>query len=42
MTYATGEYLFLMDSDDILKLNALEDTYSIAKEKMLILYYLKP
>ena len=33
MTYATGEYLFLMDSDDILKLNALEDTYSIAKEK---------
>lgn len=35
MTYATGEYLFLMDSDDILKLNALEDTYKIAKEKEL-------
>ncbi|MCI5866500.1 MAG: glycosyltransferase family 2 protein [Methanosphaera sp.] len=30
---ATGEYLFLMDSDDILELNALEDTYNIATQK---------
>lgn len=31
--HATGKYLFLMDSDDILKLNALEDTYKIAEDK---------
>ncbi|MDD6286393.1 glycosyltransferase family 2 protein [Candidatus Methanosphaera massiliense] len=30
---AKGEYLFLMDSDDMLKLNALEDTYNIAQQK---------
>ena len=30
---ATGKYLFLMDSDDILKLDALEKTYNIAEEK---------
>lgn len=35
MSMATGEYLYLMDSDDIVKLNALEDTYNIAKEKNL-------
>lgn len=32
MTYATGEYLFLMDSDDIIEFNALELTYKKAKE----------
>lgn len=32
MTYATGEYLFLMDSDDIIEFNALELTYNKAKE----------
>lgn len=33
MELAKGEYLFLMDSDDILKLNALEDTVKVADEK---------
>ncbi len=33
MKKATGKYLFLMDSDDILELNALEDTYNLAEEK---------
>ncbi|MCD7781225.1 MAG: glycosyltransferase [Methanosphaera sp.] len=33
MKKATGEYLFLMDSDDILELNALEDTYKLACQK---------
>ena len=33
MEVAEGEYLFLMDSDDILELTALEDTYSLAEEK---------
>ena len=33
MELATGEYLFLMDSDDILKLNALEDTVRVAEAK---------
>ena len=32
MTYATGEYLFLMDSDDIIEYNALELTYNKAKK----------
>ena len=32
MTYATGEYLFLMDSDDIIEFNTLELTYNKAKE----------
>lgn len=32
MTYATGEYLFLMDSDDIIEFNALELTYNKARE----------
>ncbi|MBR3139446.1 MAG: glycosyltransferase [Methanobrevibacter sp.] len=36
MKYATGKYLYLMDSDDILKVEtALEDTYKIAEEKNL-------
>lgn len=30
---ATGKYLFLMDSDDILKLDAIELTYNVAEEK---------
>lgn len=32
MTYATGEYLFLMDSDDLIKHNTLELTYDKAKK----------
>ena len=31
----TGEYLFCMDADDILNLNAFEDFYKIAREKEL-------
>ena len=31
----TGEYLFCMDADDILDLNAFEDFYRIASEKKL-------
>lgn len=30
---ARGKYLFLMDSDDILDLHALEETYKLAQEK---------
>ncbi len=30
---AQGEYLYLMDSDDIVKLNTLEDTYNLCKSK---------
>lgn len=33
MDMATGKYLFLMDSDDVLELNALEDSYNAAEEK---------
>ena len=33
MGLAKGEYLYLMDSDDILELTALEETYKYAKEK---------
>ena len=33
MSLAKGEYLYLMDSDDILKITALEETYNYAKEK---------
>lgn len=33
MRKASGKYLFLMDSDDILELNALKDTYDLAEEK---------
>ena len=33
MQMARGEYLFLMDSDDILDLTALEKTYSLAEKK---------
>ena len=33
MDMATGKYLFLMDSDDSLKLNAIELTYNAAEEK---------
>lgn len=41
ISMAKGEYLYLMDSDDILKLNALEDTYNIAKSKTLDLVIFK-
>jgi len=37
MELATGEYLFLMDSDDILDVTALEKTSSLADERTLIL-----
>ncbi|MBQ6100233.1 MAG: glycosyltransferase [Methanobrevibacter sp.] len=33
MKLAKGKYLFLMDSDDILDLEALEKTYNLAEEK---------
>ena len=33
MELAQGKYLFLMDSDDILDLNALELSYNLAEEK---------
>ena len=33
MDMATGKYLFLMDSDDILDIHALEETYKVAEEK---------
>ncbi|WP_458402847.1 glycosyltransferase family 2 protein [Methanobrevibacter sp.] len=33
MKLATGKYIFFMDSDDILELTALEDTYNLAEEK---------
>ena len=33
MKLAKGKYLFLMDSDDILDLKALEETYKVAEEK---------
>ena len=33
MELAKGEYLFLMDSDDFLKLDAFEDTVKLAEEK---------
>ena len=33
ISLAKGKYLYLMDSDDILKLNALEDTVKVAEEK---------
>ncbi|MBQ6100231.1 MAG: glycosyltransferase [Methanobrevibacter sp.] len=33
MKLAKGKYLFLMDSDDILDLNALEESYNVAEEK---------
>ena len=33
MKLAKGKYLFLMDSDDILDLTALEETYNVAEEK---------
>lgn len=33
MDLATGKYLFLMDSDDILDLTALEQTYNVAEQK---------
>ena len=33
MKLAKGEYLYLMDSDDILELNAFEETYNFAKQK---------
>jgi len=33
MKLATGKYIFFMDSDDILELTALEDTYKIAEER---------
>ncbi len=33
LTKATGKYLYFMDSDDILKENALQEFYDIAEEK---------
>lgn len=33
ISMAKGEYLYLMDSDDIVKLNTLEDTYNLCKSK---------
>ena len=33
MSMASGKYLYLMDSDDILEFSALEDTYNLAEEK---------
>ena len=33
MKLAEGEYLYLMDSDDVVELTALEETYNYAKEK---------
>lgn len=33
ISLAKGEYLYLMDSDDILELSALEETYNYAKNK---------
>lgn len=35
MGMAKGKYLYLMDSDDIVKLNTLEDTYNLAEDKNL-------
>lgn len=35
MGMAKGKYLYLMDSDDIVELNTLEDTYNLAEEKNL-------
>ena len=35
MSMAKGKYLYLMDSDDIVKLNTLEVTYNLAEEKNL-------
>ena len=33
MTYAKGKYLYCMDADDLIELNALEKLYDIAEEK---------
>ena len=33
ITYATGEYLYCMDADDLINLDALEKLYNVAKEK---------
>ncbi|WP_407376086.1 glycosyltransferase family 2 protein [Methanobrevibacter sp.] len=33
MRLATGKYIFFMDSDDILELTALEETYNVAEER---------
>ena len=33
MKLATGKYIFFMDSDDILELTALEDTYKVAEKR---------
>lgn len=35
ISMAKGEYLYLMDADDYIKLNALEDTYKLCKSKNL-------
>lgn len=35
MKLAKGKYLYLMDSDDMVEINALEDTYKICEEKNL-------
>ena len=33
ITHATGEYLYCMDADDMIELNALEELYDVATEK---------
>ena len=33
ISMASGKYLYLMDSDDIVELNALEDTYNLSESK---------
>ena len=33
MKLATGKYIFFMDSDDILELTALEETYNVAEQR---------
>lgn len=33
ISMARGEYLYLMDSDDVVELNALEDTYKLSESK---------
>lgn len=35
LKHAKGKYIYFMDSDDILELNALEDTYNICEENSL-------
>lgn len=41
MKYATGKYIYFLDSDDYLELNALEDLHSLGEEKSLDLILFK-